>query len=46
MKGSPAVAGGPLTSKPTWSNTFGCSATSAFLLLPKGHREASARMPP
>ena len=33
MKGNPAVPGGPLTSKPTWSNTSGCSTTSAFCLL-------------
>ena len=26
------MPGGSLTSKPTWSDTFGCSATSAFLL--------------
>ena len=32
MKGNPAVPGGPLTSKPTWSNTSGCSATSAFFV--------------
>ena len=31
MKSNPAVPGGSLTSKPTWWNTFGCSATSAFL---------------
>ncbi len=31
MKGTPAKPGGSLTSKPAWSNTFGCSATSAFL---------------
>src|SRR6202030_1155025 len=30
MKGNPAVPGGLLTSKPTWSNASGCSATSAF----------------
>src|SRR2546422_10656844 len=30
MKGNPAMPGGPLTSKPTWSNTRGCSATSVF----------------
>ena len=30
MKGNSAVPGGPLTSKPTWSNTSGCSATSVF----------------
>ena len=32
MKSNPAVPGGSLTSKPTWSNAFGCSATSAFFL--------------
>lgn len=32
MKGNPAVPGGPLTSKPTWSNTSGCCTTSAFFL--------------
>ena len=26
------MPGGSLTSKPTWSNTFGCSATSAFFV--------------
>src|ERR1700687_4633345 len=30
MKGNPAGPGGSLTSKPTWSNTFGCPTTSAF----------------
>jgi hypothetical protein len=30
MKSSPVVPGGSLTSKPTWSNTPGCSATLAF----------------
>ena len=30
MKGNPALPGGLLKSKPTWSNSFGCSATSAF----------------
>jgi hypothetical protein len=30
MKGNPAWPGGSLTSRPTWSNTPGCSATSAF----------------
>jgi hypothetical protein len=30
LKGNPATLGGPLTSKPTWSNTSRCSATSAF----------------
>jgi hypothetical protein len=33
MESNPAVPGGSLTSKPTWSNTFGCSATSAFFVL-------------
>src|SRR6185437_1407252 len=32
MKGSPAVPGGPLTSKPTWPSTSECSATSAFFV--------------
>ena len=36
MKSNPAVPGGSLVSKPTWRNTFGCSATSAFLLLSAG----------
>src|ERR1041384_2314774 len=27
------MPGGQLISKPTWSNTLGCSATSAFFLL-------------
>ncbi len=31
MKNNPVVPGGLLKSKPAWSNTFGCSATSAFL---------------
>ena len=31
MKGNPASPGGSLASKPTWSNTAGCSTTSAFL---------------
>jgi uncharacterized protein YbcI len=30
MKGNPAVPGGSLKSKPTWSNTSGCSTTSVF----------------
>ena len=33
MKNNPAVPGGSLKSKPTWSNTFGCSATSAFFVV-------------
>src|SRR5688572_5762947 len=30
MKGNPARPRGPLTSKPTWSNTSGYSTTSVF----------------
>ena len=33
MKSNPALPGGSLTSKPMWSNAFGCSATSAFFVL-------------
>jgi hypothetical protein len=33
MKGNPAMLGGPLTSKPAWSNTLGCSTTPAFFSL-------------
>ena len=33
MKNNPALPGGSLKSKPTWSNAFGCSATSAFFVL-------------
>src|SRR6266540_3046511 len=33
MKGNPVVPGGPLTSKPTWWNTWRCSTTSVFFLL-------------
>jgi hypothetical protein len=33
MKGNPALPEGSLTSRPTWSNTPGCSATSAFFFL-------------
>jgi hypothetical protein len=32
MKDDPAVPGSPLTSMPTWSNTLGCSTTSAFFV--------------
>ena len=35
MKSNPAVPGGSLASRPTWSNTSGCSATSAFFVF--GH---------
>ena len=31
MKYNSALPGGLLKSKPMWPNTFGCSATSAFL---------------
>src|SRR5947208_2012917 len=43
MKGNPHTAGGPLTSKPTWPNTPGCSATSAFFILPRGPRDGPSR---
>jgi hypothetical protein len=33
MKGNPAMLGGPLTSKPAWPNTSGCSAAPAFFSL-------------
>jgi uncharacterized protein YbcI len=33
MKSNPAVPGGSFESKPTWSSTLGCSATSAFFVL-------------
>ena len=42
MKNNPAVPGGSLTSKPTWSNAFGCSATSAFFVF-VGRRGADQR---
>src|SRR5689334_6332592 len=45
MKGNSAAPGGPFKSKPTWSNTRGCSTTSVFFglqrtepLLPGGTR--------
>ena len=31
LNSNSAFPGGLLTSKPTWWNAFGCSATSAFL---------------
>ena len=34
MKGSPAVPGGLLTSKPTWLCSKRCSAASAFFVVP------------
>ena len=33
MESNPALPGGSLMSKPTWLNTSGCSATSAFFVL-------------
>jgi hypothetical protein len=33
MNNNPALPGGSLKSKPTWLNTCGCSAMSAFLFL-------------
>jgi hypothetical protein len=32
MKSNPAMPRGSLMSKPTWPNTSGCSATSAFFV--------------
>jgi hypothetical protein len=43
MKGIPAVPGGRLTSKPTWSNGSGCSTTSAFFCLCQHGVVAGAR---
>jgi hypothetical protein len=37
MKNNPDLPGGSLKSKPTWPNTFGCPATSAFLFLTTGN---------
>ena len=31
-EGNPHLAGRPLTSKPAWSNTLGCSAMAAFFV--------------
>ena len=43
MKSNPALLGGLLKSKPTRSNTFGCSATSAFFVLgDKRHSESTS----
>jgi hypothetical protein len=33
MKGNLVLPGGSLQSKPTWSNAFGYSTTSAFFVL-------------
>src|SRR5579871_1746510 len=46
MKGIPAVPGGRLTSKPTWSNRSGCSTTSAFFRLRQHGAVASRRDEP
>jgi hypothetical protein len=40
MKGNSAWPGGSLTSRPTWSNTPECSATSAFLFRLNRHAGA------
>jgi len=32
MKSNPVLPGGSLTSKPTWMDTFGCPAMSAFFV--------------
>jgi hypothetical protein len=34
---NPALPGGALHSRPTWRETFGCSATSAFFAHVTGH---------
>jgi len=41
MKSNSALPGGLLKSKPTWPNTFGCSATSAFFVLGNKSRSKS-----
>ena len=41
MKGSPAVPGGSSVSKPTWRNSYGCSATSAFFVAASIRKENS-----
>ena len=38
LNGSPVQPGGSLTSKPTWPDTFGFSATSAFFCAVGGAR--------
>ena len=43
MKGNSAWPGGWSVSKPTWSNTCGCSSTSAFFVL-VGRRGADERL--
>ena len=51
MKSNPAMPGGSLKSKPTWSNTCRYSTTSAFFSLavgreianPNGHAEDRRR---
>src|SRR5579864_2388990 len=47
MKGSPAVPGSSLTSKPTWSKTSGFSTTSAFFVSasPDRRSQTTARIP-
>jgi hypothetical protein len=45
MKGNPAVPGGSLTSKPTWLNTSGYSATSVFFALGGTLVAATSRAP-
>ena len=44
MKSNPALPGGSLTSKPTWSNTFGCSATSVFLARTRAETDPRRRI--
>jgi thiol-disulfide isomerase/thioredoxin len=45
MKSNPAVPGGSLVSKPTWWDTFGCSATSAFFVLGDRTYHQTRRVP-
>ena len=40
------MAGGSLKSKPTWSNTFGCSATSAFFVFGVAGQPQQPRVAP
>ena len=46
MKGNPLAPGGPLTSKPMWSNASGCSDTSVFFALVAAVAVAASRDKP
>ena len=41
MKSKPAVPGGSLASKPTWTNTLRCLSTSAFFVVRSANRPQS-----